>query len=533
MALMAVIFFYFTASPVFPENTPDNDLAQQGYPVMVGDRILFEIPEISKEINQKNRAGLISDRLTALADDPLVSFDEISIMDYTEPISVVLSDNELLFGILAEDAEHAGLTRQELAQKVSEKLKTIVNQYRKERQTMEIIKGAALFIVETLLLLAVLFLMRRLYHKARKRMDDWVTEKKEYLESQSLDLVRIDKIGLLLLVMLRTIWVVLVLGVLYFYIQVGLGLFPWTQAIGNKLLGFVLQPVNTILAAIWRQVPNLFFLVIISVITAYILKLMRLFFNGIEDREIKFKNFYPEWARPTHGICRILIIAFALVVAFPYIPGSDSLAFKGISIFFGVLLSLGSSTAVANILAGYMIIYRRVFSVGDRIKINDIIGDVIETRLQVIHLRTLKNEDLSVPNSLIVNSQVLNYTSLANKHGLILHTTVSIGYDTPWRQVHAMLLEAADSIDGIMKKPAPFVLQKALDDFYIVYELNVYTNDPRKMEPLYSALHQAILDEFNENNVQIMSPHYKSDKSEPVFVPKEKWFAHPAKEPET
>jgi small-conductance mechanosensitive channel len=291
--------------------------------------------------------------------------------------------------------------------------------------------------------------------------------------------------------------------------------------------------VTIIIQSLWNQVPNLFFLVVISLITSYLLKLLRLFFNGIEDREIKFKNFYPEWAQPTHGVCRVLIIAFALVVAFPYIPGSNSLAFKGISLFFGVLLSIGSSTAVANILAGYMIIYRRVFTVGDRIKINDIIGDVIETRLQVIHLRTLKNEDLSVPNSLIVNSQVLNYTSLANKHGLILHTTVSIGYDTPWRQVHAMLLEAANRIDGIMKKPPPFILQKSLDDFYITYELNVYINDPRKMGTIYSSLHQQIQDVFNENSVQIMSPHYTSDKPAPVIVPKEQWFAPPAEAPET
>jgi small-conductance mechanosensitive channel/predicted HTH domain antitoxin len=528
-----VIFFNILSLPAFSENTPDKDPGQQTYPVMLGDHVLFEIPEIAKDINQKNRAELISERLTNMADDPLVSFDDISIVDYKEPISVVLAKKELLFGILTEDAEYAGITRQELAQELSEKLKIIVSQYRKERQTREIIKGAVMFIIETLLLFAVLFFIHRLYRKAIKRMNDWVTVKKEYLESQSLDIVRIDKVSFLILMMVKTIWLIIVFGVLYFYIQVGLSFFPWTQAIGNKLLGFVLLPLTIIIKSFWDQVPNLFFLVIISVITAYLLKLLRLFFNGIEVREIKFKNFYPEWAQPTHGVCRVLIIAFALVVAFPYIPGSNSLAFKGISLFFGVLFSLGSSTAIANILAGYMIIYRRVFSVGDRIKINDIIGDVIETRLQVIHLRTLKNEDLSVPNSLVVNSQVLNYTSLANKHGLILHTTVSIGYDIPWRQVHAMLLEAADRIDGIMKNPAPFILQKSLDDFYIVYELNVYTNDPRKMGKIYSTLHQHILDVFNENNVQIMSPHYINDKPAPVIVPKAHWFTPPAEAPVT
>ncbi len=533
LAAIFVIIFNILIIPAFSENTPDNEPPQPSYPVMIGKHVLFEVPKTTKELNPKKRAFVISERLTKLADNHLVYFDNISTKDYSEPISLVLADNEFLFAILSEDAEYAGLTRHELAEQLSEKVKNTVKQYRKERHIKEIIKGVVLFVIETLLLIGVLFFTRRLYRKIITRVDEWVAAKKEFLESQALDLVRIDKISFLLLAMLKTIWFLIVLGFFYIYIQVGLGFFPWTQAIANKLLGFVLQPVTTIARAFLGQVPNLFFLAVISVITTYILKLMRLFFTGIEDGEIKFKKFYPEWAQPTHGVCRIMIIAFALVVAFPYIPGSNSLAFKGISIFFGVLLSLGSSTAVANILAGYMIIYRRVFSVGDRIKINDIIGDVIETRLQVIHLRTLKNEDLSVPNSLIVNSQVLNYSSLANKHGLILHTTVSIGYDTPWRQVHAMLLEAADKIDGIMKRPAPFILQKSLDDFYITYELNVYTNDPRKMGSIYSSLHQQILDVFNENSVQIMSPHYINDKPGPVIVPKDQWFAPPSKAPVT
>jgi small-conductance mechanosensitive channel len=258
---------------------------------------------------------------------------------------------------------------------------------------------------------------------------------------------------------------------------------------------------------------------------------MRLFFHEIEKEALTFKGFYPEWAQPSYRIGRLLVIAFAAVMAFPYIPGSESSAFKGISIFLGVLFSLGSTSFIANILAGYTLTYRRVFKIGDRVKIADFIGDVVETKLQVTHLHTVKNEEIIVPNSMIVSGHVINYSSLAREKGLILHTTVTIGYDAPWRQVHAMLLMAAEKTPGLLREPAPFVLQKSLGDFYVNYELNVHTDNPLEMTKLYSELHQNIQDVFNEYGVQIMSPAYESDPDRPKFVPKEKWYSPPAKPP--
>ena len=228
----------------------------------------------------------------------------------------------------------------------------------------------------------------------------------------------------------------------------------------------------------------------------------------------------------------MLILAFAGVIAFPYIPGSESPAFKGISIFLGVLFSLGSTSAIANILAGYTLTYRRIFKVGDRVKIADFTGDVLDTRLQVVHLRTIKNEEIIVPSSMIVNSHVINYSSLARTQGLILHTSVTIGYDTPWRQVEALLLMAAERTPGLMREPAPFILQTSLDDFYVAYELNVYTDDPLKMAETYTDLHRNIQDAFNEYGVQIMSPSYRFDPDRPKIVPKDQWYAAPAKPPD-
>jgi small-conductance mechanosensitive channel len=226
---------------------------------------------------------------------------------------------------------------------------------------------------------------------------------------------------------------------------------------------------------------------------------------------------------------RVLVVAFALVVGYPYLPGSQSEAFKGVSILLGIMFSLGSSTAIANIIAGYSLTYRRAYRIGDRVKIGDVLGDVAEMRLQVTHLRSLKNEEIVIPNSTIMNTHVINYSSLAAQHGLILHTTVGIGYETPWRQVEAMLIEAAGRTPGLLREPRPFVLQKSLDDFAVTYEINVYTDQPQAGPRLYAALHRSILDVFNEYGVQIMTPAYEGDPEQAKLVPKDKWFELPAK----
>jgi small-conductance mechanosensitive channel len=176
-----------------------------------------------------------------------------------------------------------------------------------------------------------------------------------------------------------------------------------------------------------------------------------------------------------------------------------------------------------------MMTYRRAFKVGDRVKVLDLIGDVTEIRLQVTHIRSLKNEEIIVPNSQILGSHVINYSRLAKDQGLILHTTVGIGYETPWRQVEAMLLMAAERTPGLMREPPPFVLQKALGDFCVTYEINVHSDRPQESQKLYTALHQNILDIFNEYGVQIMTPAYEGDPEQAKVVPKEKWFEAPAK----
>jgi small-conductance mechanosensitive channel len=245
---------------------------------------------------------------------------------------------------------------------------------------------------------------------------------------------------------------------------------------------------------------------------------------------IQLPSFDRDWAIPSYRILRVLVIAFAVVVAYPYIPGSHSDAFKGVSLFLGVIFSIGSSSFIANIIAGYTLTYRRAFRTGDRVRVGELTGDVLEIRAFSTRLRSPKNEEIDIPNAQVLSSDVLNYSSLAREGRLILHTRVGIGYDTPWRQVEGLLLLAAARTEGIAEQPAPFVLQVELGDFACVYELNAYCSDARAMARLYSGLHANIQDAFNEYNVQIMSPHYEQDPDQPKIVAPPDWYLEPAVE---
>jgi small-conductance mechanosensitive channel len=254
--------------------------------------------------------------------------------------------------------------------------------------------------------------------------------------------------------------------------------------------------------------PSGGFVILDVLLTRYTLKVLKFLSSAIEKGDLKIKGLHPEMAKPTYQLVRLVVVLFALVVAFPYLPGGNSEALKGVSIFLGVLLSLGSSSAVSNVLAGLVLTYMRPFHAGDRVKIADTVGDVLEKTLLVTRLYTIKNVEVVIPNSAILSNQILNYSALARTRGLILNTTITIGYDAPWRKVHELLISAALSTEGILPEPRPFVLETSLNDFHISYELNAYTSRPSEIQTIYSHLHEAIQDSFNGAGVEIMSPTF-------------------------
>lgn len=288
--------------------------------------------------------------------------------------------------------------------------------------------------------------------------------------------------------------------------------FAFSSGWSNRILSYVLSPLRSLADGFVGYLPNLFFLAITLIVVRYTMRFFRSFFEGLSAGRTKIAGFHPEWADTTYKLAVFILLAFTAVLIFPYLPGSDSEAFKGVGLFLGFLLSLGSTAVIANMVAGTVLTYMRPFQIGDRVKIADTMGDVVEKTLLVTRIRTAKNVEVTVPNGLVLGAHIINYSAVAASEGLILHTTVTIGYDVPWPKVHGLLLEAARRTEGILDTPQPFVLQTALSDFSVAYELNGYTERPQQMSRIYSDMHRHILDCFNEAGVEILSPHYEANR---------------------
>jgi len=317
-----------------------------------------------------------------------------------------------------------------------------------------------------------------------------------------------NKSDSMFLIFSKIIKIALIVLILFLYLPLLFSFLPWTEGLAQKFYGYISDPVTKILVGLKNAIPNLISIIVIVVIVRYILHILNYVVKDIEEQKLKLKGFHHDWARPTFNLAKIIIYALSFVFIVQYLPQSK--AFQGVSIFVGVLFTLGSTSAISNMIAGIVITYMRPFMIGDRVKIDNTVGDVIEKNLLVTRIRTTKNEDVTIPNATIINAHLWNYSKSASSVGLILHPTVTIGYDVPSKQVIELLLNAAKNTKDLTREFKPFVLQKGLNDFYVEYELNVYTKQPKKIPHFYSELNKSILDEFNKAGVEILSPHYNA-----------------------
>jgi small-conductance mechanosensitive channel len=490
--------------------------------------VLFEVRGVPA-YPAEERAKTIKQRIEEIAADRSAAIESLRVVEMDDRTRIMAGDRLLVAFVDADAAAAEGVSRQLLAERALIKIKAAITSYRNERSPRVLLINTAYALGATVPLAVVLLVIRGAFRKLDALAERRLKSRIEALEAQSHQLVQARQLRTAVRGLLKGLFVLALLVLGYIYLHFVLSLYPWTRPFAVRLLVIFLDPLQTMGIGLLESLPGIVFVAVLVIVTRYVLKLMRLYFESVDRGTVTLARFDREWALPTYKIARLLIIAFAVVVAYPYIPGSNSDAFKGISIFLGVVFSLGSSSVIANLMAGYTMIYRRAFKVGDRIRIDNVTGDVTERRLMVTHLRTIKNEEIVVPNSTIINSNIINYSTLAGSSGLILHTTVGIGYETPWRQVEAMLRLAADRTPGLLKDPAPFVLHKSLGDFAVTYELNAYCDDPQRMAQLYTAMHQNVLDVFNEHGVQIMTPAYEGDPETPKVVPKDQWYLSPAK----
>ena len=347
-----------------------------------------------------------------------------------------------------------------------------------------------------------------LFRKLKKRILLLKETKLKPFKIQEYELLDTAKQVSLLLMLANLGRYLFMLVQLLFTVPLVFIVFPQTEKLAYTLLGYLWMPIRQILKGIVDYIPNLFTIVVIWLAIKYMIRLIRYLAREVEAERLKINGFYPDWAMPTYHIVRFLLYAFMIAMIYPYLPGANSGVFQGISVFVGLIVSLGSSTVIANIIAGLVITYMRPYKLGDRIKLNDTTGNVVEKTPLVTRIRTPKNELITIPNSFIMSSHTVNYSSSAREYGLIIHSEVTIGYDAPWRKVHQLLIDAALNTSGVIDDPRPFVLETSLSDWYPVYQINAYIRDADRLPQIYSNLHQNIQDYFNEAGIEIMSPHY-------------------------
>jgi small-conductance mechanosensitive channel len=498
---------------------PDEEAIPFGEVVIDGNPIL-KVYEPVATLTPEARAEGIAMRITAFAQDNSIPSDSIRLQP-RDAWTEIIAGNTMIMAVTDGEAKAAGKPRQQLALEEAQTIRQAVEAYRYNHSWRVILRGILKTGLVTLLLVVSLWLVRRLRLLFRSRIERQI-KISENLEEKSAWHLSVAYLGPAILAVGTFLRWVLILGFLQVYLTVTLGFYSSTHEISLTATRWVFSQLESLAKSGLDYLPNLAIIAVIALVTSYLIRLIRQIFSHISKGNLKITGFYPDWAEPTAKLIRALVLVLALIVAFPYLPGAKSPAFRGVSIFLGVLLSLGSSSAVANAIAGVILTYMRSFLAGDWVQIGDNMGEVVERTLLVTRILTPKAEVITIPNSTVMSGAVKNYSTEANKSGVIFYTSVSISFEVPWRTVHQLLISAASATGHVLRQPAPFVLQRSLDDFYVTYELNAYTKTPREVLNIYSDLHQNIQEKFNEAGVEICSPHYSQLRDgNSIAIPKQ------------
>lgn len=484
----------------------------KGFPVVPYKDTLFFLYTRIGTVTAEERARLLTSRLKDTYAQFATHTDSLFVSDLGGSVALFFKDNNLIT-ITELDAMWANKTQLEIANYYKDLIQKDITYFKSNTTLFTWLRQIGLAL---LVIVVQVLLVKGVNRLFRNKIDKWIESLKgtwfdgiKFKNYEVLDPEKQTQATLFISKILR--WLINVVQ-LYITIPLLFSIFPPTQRLAETLFGYILSPLKSIGLSFLNYIPNLFTIIVIVVITRYVLKFIKYIASEVQDEKLEIPGFYPDWAKPTFNIVRFLVLAFMFVMIFPYLPGSDSPVFQGVSVFLGLVFSLGSSSVISNMVAGLVMTYMRPFQIGDRIKIGDIVGDVVERTAFVTRIKTPKKEYITIPNSNILSSNVLNYSTSKRNEGIVLHTTVTIGYDVPWRDVHTILINAAMKTQHIMHEPKPFVLQTSLDDFYVSYQLNAYSDSPNKQPAIYSELHQNIQDEFNESGVEILSPHYRAQR---------------------
>jgi small-conductance mechanosensitive channel len=489
-------------------------------PVMVMNDTLFHLSQSIGTLTAHERVRRINERLNSLIRLRDVAIDSFYVYTSGDIHFISYKDHPIM-AVFPVDTTGIGMLPEELAYDYLDDIKRAFSKNLPAYNMRILSRNVLNTGIIILLVIVVIFVISRIFRMILNYLESRKDRYLRGLHIRSYQLLDSSQQFSFIKNTLKILKLILILLVIFVALPMIFAKFPATEGITRKIISLVWNPVQKILIGTVNYIPQLITIIVIYIFFRLIIRGLRYLADEIGRENLVIPGFYPEWGKPTFMILRFILYTFMFVIIFPLLPGSDSDIFKGVSVFIGLLISFGSSSAIANAVAGIVITYMRPFKVGDRIKVDEFIGTVMEKSTLVTRIRTIKNEDVTIPNSKILTSSTINYSDPARSHGLIIHTTVTIGYDAPWRTVHRLLTEAALNTEGVMKDPAPFVLQTSLDDFYVSYQINVYIQDVLNMINIKSDLHQNIQDSFNRGGVEIMSPHYRSmrDGNE-ITIPK-------------
>ncbi len=470
---------------------------------------LFTIYSNLGSFSAQERAKAVSNRIQKLGKARGFNSDSLIALSQYNNLNLKYQDL-ILMSLSEDDALWANQSLDSLAKQHLTDIAIAVMAYQEETNIVTLLQEFGLALLVILITYFILKYIVKLFRWTALKI--YAQENKRIKGIKIRDYTLFDasrQVGVLINLNSVLKWLVM-LSTVYIALPILFGIFPWTKNMAQTLFGYILDPLKDIGIGLWNFLPNLITIVVIVIVFRYVLKGLYFLKSEIQVENLKIPGFYPDWAAPTYQIVKVLVFAFMVVVIFPYLPGSDSPVFQGVSVFLGFLFTFGSAGSLSNIIAGLVLTYMRLFKMGDRVMIGSISGDVIEKNMLVTRVRTVKNEIISIPNATVMNSHTINYSSDAPEKGLIMHSTITIGYDMPWRAMHEVLVQAALKTPLLLEEPAPFVLQTSLDDFYVSYQINAYTREPNKQAKIYSDLHQNIQDGCNAAGIEIMSPHYRA-----------------------
>jgi len=481
----------------------------KGFPVIPFiDTVLVIYTRIGSS-NASERAQAIAHKIRKLYENDLFNKDSLIMVKNESGYDIAYKD-EIIMSVTEYDSKWYNENPEKIAGICLTKIRDSVVMEKEKMSFTNILKRIGLALLVVLIIGLLMYLINILFRRSAKLITE---SRKTYfsgIKIGNINILNPDQHKKFFLKLNAVFRFIVKLIVIYISLPVLFSIFPSTKSYAETLISWVLTPAGRIVNGIIDFLPNLVTIVVIYLFTHYAIKSLKYFADEIESGNVSLKGFYKDWSKPTFNILKFILYAFMMVLIFPYLPGSESDAFKGVSVFIGILFSFGSTSAITNIVAGLVITYMRAFQIGDIIKIGDVMGIVTEKTLLVTRIKTIKNEDISIPNSTVLSSHTINYTANAKNPGLIIHTTVTIGYDVPWKNMHEALINAASRTELILKEPKPFVLQTSLDDFYVSYQINAYTQAADKQAVVYSDLHANIQDCCNEAGIEIMSPHYRN-----------------------